>query len=113
MYNKMLKHPLPNLSHDTKMCYRLLMQNLINKDFYPFWCFATKDFSFEEKAIASLQKTYVNYAKHIPLKKKAIASLQKTYVNYAKHIPLKKKAIAILQKTMLTMQNTFLWRKRL
>jgi hypothetical protein len=26
---------------------------------------------------------------------------------------LKKKAIAILQKTMLTMQNTFLWRKRL
>jgi hypothetical protein len=55
-----------------------------------------------------LQKTYVNYAKHIPLKKKAIASLQKTYVNYAKHIPLKKKAIAILQKTMLTMQNTFL-----
>jgi hypothetical protein len=36
------------------------MQNLINKDFYPFEvCY--KDFTFEEKAIAILQKTYVDY----------------------------------------------------
>jgi len=56
------------------------MQNLINKGFYPFdVCY--KDFSFEEKAIAILQKTMLTMPTH-SFEEKGYGNFAKTYVDY-------------------------------